>query len=67
MARILSVCDVWDALTTDRPYRDAMSFEKAKSLLIKMRGEDLPPDEVDAFFEHEVWKASNSKIIIAPD
>ena len=57
IARILSVCDVWDALTTDRPYRKAMEFEKAKSILIKMRGEDLPPLEVDAFFEHEVWKA----------
>ena len=57
VARILSVCDVWDALTTDRPYRDAMSFEKAKEAIMKMRGEDLPPDEVDAFFRHEVWKA----------
>ena len=57
IARILSVCDVWDALTTDRPYRSAMSFEKAKSILQEMRGEDLPPDEVDAFFNNEVWKA----------
>ncbi len=56
IARILSVCDVWDALTTDRPYRKAMGFEKARSILMKMRGEDLPPDEVDAFFDNQVWK-----------
>jgi len=59
IARILSVCDVWDALTTDRPYRPSMPFEKASSIMKKMRGEDLPPDEVDAFFDHEVWNALN--------
>ncbi len=57
IARILSVCDVWDALTTDRPYRSALDFEKAKSIIMKMRGEDLPPLEVDAFFDNKVWKA----------
>lgn len=32
-ARIITVCDFYDALTADRPYRDAMSVEKALSVM----------------------------------
>lgn len=56
IARILAVCDVFDALTTDRPYRKSMPLEKAFSILEKGRGEDFCPDCLDAFFKSKVWK-----------
>jgi putative nucleotidyltransferase with HDIG domain len=51
MARILAVCDVWDALTTDRPYRKAMAPATAKKHLVDGKGSEFDPDIVDAFVE----------------
>lgn len=48
-ARILSVADVYDALTSDRPYRKAMSPLDAKESIVKARGTDFDPRVVDAF------------------
>lgn len=48
-ARIISVADVYDSLTSDRPYRKAMSPFEAKDVLVKGRGTDFDPDVVDAF------------------
>ena len=50
LARILCVADIFDALTTDRPYRKAFSVEEAKQELLKMKGK-LDPKVVDAFLE----------------
>ena len=50
-ARIISVADVYDALTSDRPYRKAMSPFEAKEILIKGRGTDFDPRVIDAFVE----------------
>ncbi len=47
-ARILAAADVYEALTADRPYRDAMPTEKALSILREMRGTALCPTAVDA-------------------
>ena len=33
ITRILTVADIFDALTTSRPYRDALSYEEAKKIL----------------------------------
>jgi len=33
ITRILTVADIFDALTTSRPYRDALSYEEAKRIL----------------------------------
>jgi hypothetical protein len=41
--------DVSDALTTDRPYRKAMSPLEAKDVILKGRGTDVDPRVVDAF------------------
>lgn len=35
--RIITICDIYDALTADRPYRDAMPLDKAISILSKMK------------------------------
>ncbi len=48
-ARIISVADVYDALTSDRPYRKAMSPYEAKEILVKGAGTDFDPNVVSAF------------------
>jgi putative nucleotidyltransferase with HDIG domain len=50
-ARIISVADVFDALTSDRPYRKAMSPYDAKEILVKGAGTDFDPAVVNAFVE----------------
>lgn len=46
-ARIIMVADTIDAMTTDRPYRGALSFEKVVSELIKYRAIQFDPNLVD--------------------
>jgi len=48
-ARILSVVDVFDALTSDRPYRRALSDETALAMLLEGRGKAHDPLVVDTF------------------
>ena len=50
-ARILSVVDCFDALTSDRPYRPALSTEAAIAILIQRRGTMYDPLIVDKFIE----------------
>jgi putative nucleotidyltransferase with HDIG domain len=49
-ARIISVADTFDAMTTDRPYRKGLSLEKAFEELRKGAGTQFDPAVVDAFF-----------------
>jgi HD-GYP domain-containing protein (c-di-GMP phosphodiesterase class II) len=46
-ARIIMISDTIDAMSTDRPYRKALSFEKVVSELIKYRGIQFDPTLVD--------------------
>jgi putative nucleotidyltransferase with HDIG domain len=48
-ARILSVVDCFDALTSDRPYRPRLSDEDALTILIDRRGSMYDPLVVDTF------------------
>ena len=48
-ARIISVADVYDALTSDRPYRKASSPFDAKEIILKGSGSDFDPRVVRAF------------------
>lgn len=48
-ARIVAVVDVWDAITSDRPYRRAMRKSKAMRLIKSEGGKQFDPDVVDAF------------------
>jgi putative nucleotidyltransferase with HDIG domain len=50
-ARILSVVDCYDALTSDRPYRPALSMEQATAILVERRGTMYDPRVVDTFLE----------------
>ena len=49
--RILSVADAYDAMTSDRPYRDGMPTEKAEAILEDGAGTQWDADVVAAFFE----------------
>jgi PAS domain S-box-containing protein len=48
-ARIFAVVDVWDALTSNRPYRKAWPREKAIAYLREQRGKHFDPEIVDIF------------------
>ena len=50
-ARIFSVADVWDALTSDRPYRPAWSREAALHYIQEQSGKHFDPQVVDLFFK----------------
>ncbi len=52
-ARILTVADVYDALTTKRVYKPAFPREKAKALIEEGRGTHFDPDIVNAFLANE--------------
>ena len=48
----LSVADAYDAMTSDRPYRPAMTIEAACAELEKGKGKQFCPDTVVAFISH---------------
>jgi len=61
-ARIISVADVFDALTTDRSYRDAMSVEMALDIITDQSGAQFDPEIVDALVQvaHTIYDESSS-------
>ena len=50
-ARIFSVVDNWDALTSDRPYRKAWSKEDTKNFIKQQAGKKFDPHIVEIFLE----------------
>ncbi len=52
-ARIAAVADVYDALTTKRPYKDAFTHEHAAGIIRESAGAHFDPEVVDAFLEVE--------------
>ena len=70
-ARILSVVDCFDALTSDRPYRPRLSDAEANQILLERRGVMYDPLIVDAFIgvqrdiAHSEAPANGPKIMIA--
>ncbi|HDP70342.1 MAG TPA: HD domain-containing protein, partial [Actinobacteria bacterium] len=58
-ASIIKVADAFDAMTSDRPYRKALSYEKAVNELNKYKGTQFHPEVVEAFlriYEKETKK-----------
>jgi putative nucleotidyltransferase with HDIG domain len=50
-ARILAVADVFDALISDRPYREGWAVERVVDLITEEAGRQFDPDVVEAFLE----------------
>jgi len=48
-ARVFAVVDAFDAMTTDRPYRAALTIEQAAAELDRMAGTQFDPEVVAAF------------------
>jgi ribonuclease P protein subunit RPR2 len=48
-ARVFSVADVLDALTTDRPYRPASPFSVARQMIVAEAGKQFDPRVIEAF------------------
>jgi len=48
-ARILAVCDAYDAITSDRPYRKGSTPYEAREILVRKAGHEFDPDVIGAF------------------
>jgi len=48
-ARIVKIADTWDAMTSDRPYRKALSYSSALQELAKYTGTQFDPELVEVF------------------
>ncbi len=48
-SRVIAVADVFDAITTKRPYREASSFNEARSIITSLSGSHFDPMIVDQF------------------
>lgn len=46
-ARIMAICDVYDALTTKRPYKDPFTHEKAINIIVNGKGTSFDPKIVE--------------------
>lgn len=68
-ARIFAVADALDAITSDRPYRRASSFESAREMIRRLSGIQFDPQVVDAFLKlpENIWPtiARNQRQIAA--
>ena len=49
VAQIIAVADTFDAMYSNRPYRNRMNFDKVVSIIREVSGTQLTPDVVDAF------------------
>ena len=56
-ARIFSIVDAFDAMTSKRAYRDEMSYEEALERIKEASGTQFDPEIVDAFvkIDRKIW------------
>ncbi len=52
-ARIVALADVFDALTSERPYKRAFSYEEALAIIEEGKGRHFDPDIVNCLLHHE--------------
>jgi putative two-component system response regulator len=53
VGRITAIADVFDALSSARPYKEAFPVEKCFQIIREGRGSHFDPAVVDAFFDAE--------------
>jgi putative nucleotidyltransferase with HDIG domain len=63
-ARIFAVADTLDAITSDRPYRKARSFDVARGEILRCSGTQFDPAVVEIFLKipNELWLELRSEI-----
>jgi putative nucleotidyltransferase with HDIG domain len=63
-ARIFAVADTLDAITSDRPYRKASSFDAARQEILRCSGSQFDPSVVEVFLKipNELWHELRSEI-----
>ncbi len=64
-ARIFAVADTYDSMTTDRPYRKALSDGDARDEILRCRSSQFDPVVVDSFFKIPAVKWSKIKEDVA--
>jgi HD-GYP domain-containing protein (c-di-GMP phosphodiesterase class II) len=47
--RIVALCDVYDALTSKRCYKEAFSHQKSRDIIVAEKGKHFDPNIADAF------------------
>jgi len=64
-ARIFSIADTMDAITSDRPYRAARSFEEARTEILRCSGTQFDPAIVEVFITMplQIWHDLRSEIV----
>lgn len=63
-ARIFAIADTLDAITSDRPYRKARSFDVAREEILRCSGTQFDPGVVEVFLKmpNELWQELRSEI-----
>lgn len=63
-ARIFAIADTLDAITSDRPYRKARSFDAAREEILRCSGTQFDPAVVEVFLKtpNELWHELRSEI-----
>lgn len=64
--RIVALADVFDALTNDRPFKKAWSYQEAIQLIISERGKAFDPTLVDVFIELIPDQVANLSPAVSP-
>ena len=67
-ARIFAVADTFDAMTSDRPYRHALSYEVARNEIDRCSGTQFDPQIVQTFLSmpEEIWTDLHHEVERAP-
>jgi putative two-component system response regulator len=52
LARIMAIADVYDALRSERPYKQAMSHETSVAIIVSEKGSHFDPYLVDLFHKN---------------
>lgn len=63
-ARIFAIADTLDAITSDRPYRRARSFDAAREEILRCSGTQFDPAVVEVFLKvpNDLWNELRSEI-----
>jgi HD-GYP domain-containing protein (c-di-GMP phosphodiesterase class II) len=64
-ARLFAIADTFDALTSDRPYRQGRPYEDARKIIEEESGKQFDPQAVEAFLAipGEEWLQIRAKVM----